>query len=671
VNVFKKSLPLTLGILFLPTHSVCQSNPSCSTQDLLDIGRRIAKFEIAEQKRPFSADQIRLLVSAYQDELLSEQYRSCGHPLVSAADPNNSRQKSPELRSGESSASLPAENEPTRSVQSEGSFTVKYNHAPIEQLDTDPRPAPANPSSGQPVRASTTMDRPELPGFPAAIDAGTTAQNSGATQGVGLGAGKSLEVVDITPDESSNPKSVISCSNVDLKFRVVATNSSVSADLATARVIVRDMPGDNKTEAIVVPEINNLQKDGEGAFSLSLVPPGTHRFLLSIEQPFALDPSSTPEIDLQVSKLGDSTGSSSPCVYPMPPLMLTAIGVDVESASSTSPQATFLGNVSIDLPVLWQFRAQKRMNDIRNGWLFVGGSLRIAGMAQPGSLSAAAFTSAGYYASAINATPDKIVQSWEGTASVAIKFGGTDLGIGTFDGGKPPYPTYPRRTFVSTSFLLSGGFNSPLSASQANAPVFYATSQIQNAFPSYFPSNTPTSPCAFNTTKNTWPCYVAFIPEDRTRFYRNYEAGLRLKLYGEDFEHNMLLFPGIIDLTVGQNEYVTGGRLDGAVLHLGGVVPIPIPKVDGIFAFGAMDSEVNGPLTSCGKMQGNCSQLLLSPVPSTANVTYLSPGVYDVTVPQPNRDRYRFGIGIDLYHLFTAKSQSSKSTNTDSKVGAD
>jgi hypothetical protein len=100
-------------------------------------------------------------------------------------------------------------------------------------------------------------------------------------------------------------------------------------------------------------------------------------------------------------------------------------------------------------------------------------------------------------------------------------------------------------------------------------------------------------------------------------------------------------------------------------------LPLPIPKVDGIYAFGSIDSELNGPLTSCGTTPGACSQLLLSPVPATANVTYLSPSVYDITVPQPNRDRYRFGFGIDIYHLLTAKSQSSKSDNADSKSGGD
>jgi hypothetical protein len=270
--------------------------------------------------------------------------------------------------------------------------------------------------------------------------------------------------------------------------------------------------------------------------------------------------------------------------------------------------------------------------------------------------------SIGYYASAANATPDKIVQSWEGVGSLSFKLTGTDLGIGTFDGGQPLYTSYPRRTYVSTSLLLSGGFISPLSASQASPSVFYATNAIQMAYP-----NTPwASTCIPSTPTSNPTCYVAFIPEDRTRFYRHYEAGLRLRLYGEDFDHHILRFPGIMDLTVGQNEYVTGGKLNGAVLHLGGLLPLPIPKVDGIYAFGSVDSAVNGPLTSCSNPTQSCAQLLLSPVPSTANVNYLSPSVYNVTVSQPNRDRYRFGFGIDIYHLITAKSQAPK---TDAPAG--
>jgi hypothetical protein len=329
----------------------------------------------------------------------------------------------------------------------------------------------------------------------------------------------------------------------------------------------------------------------------------------------------------------------------MPPFVLTVVGLDVEAASSTSPGAAFLGDVSVDLPLKPQHSLAAPLTDIEQARIFVSGSLRIAGMAQPGALSASALTS-GYLSTAVSNTPDKIVQSWEGDGSLSFVLFHTNLGVGTINSGKAPYASFQRNTLITTSLVFSGGFDSPLSASQAAPPVYYATTQIQNAYKNAGWAST----CVYSGSA-TPPCYVAFVPSDRSRFYRNYQAGLRFRLYGEDFDHHMLRFPGVFDATVGQNEYVTAGKFKGLVVHLGGVLPFPIPGLDGVYAFGALDSNINGPETGG-------DQLLLEPVSSSANVTYLSNGVYDISVPQPNRDRYRIGFGIDLFHLLTAKSQS-------------
>lgn len=383
-----------------------------------------------------------------------------------------------------------------------------------------------------------------------------------------------------------------------------------------------------------------LNADGSGSLTISSWPPGTHKlyatFLTSSANHGRLtlfeDRPPAPVTVVVAPPL------DSPCLYPMPPLVLTLVGLDVEAASSTSPAATFLGDVSVDLPLRPQTSYSGRLTDIQNARVFMGGSLRIAGIAQPGSVSASALTS-GYLSKVSNSSPDQIVQSWEGTGSLSIRLFHSNLGVGTIDAGEAP-PSFPRNTLLTTSLVISAGFDSPLSASQANPPVFYATTQIQNAYP-----HEKWSGCSYTTT-NPPPCYVAFIPADRNHFYRHYEAGLRFRLYGEDFDHHMLRFPGIFDLTAGQNEYVTAGKLHGWVVHIGGVMPFAIPHMDGIYAFGALDSDVTG-----GESGG--AQLLLEPVSSSANINYLSDGVYDITVPQPDRDRYRFGFGIDLYHLLT------------------
>jgi hypothetical protein len=385
---------------------------------------------------------------------------------------------------------------------------------------------------------------------------------------------------------------------------------------------------------------------GSGKTTISNLSPGSHKFMATFVQTTQYDNASTGPFDLTIEKAAQP---SPTCIYRMPPLFSAVVGLNVEGASSTSPGATFLGNALVDLPVLPKRPMDDRIRNIDNARLFITGSLRIAGMAQPGALSGAQFTT-GYLATAINATPDKVVQSWEGVSSVSYRLWSTNLGMGSFSTGTVPSPTYPRNTLITTSVLLSGGFNSPLSASQANPAVFYATNQIQGLFT---PKGGWPATCAYNS--GTPPCYVSFIPGDRLRFYRHYEAGLRFRIYGEDFDRHILRFPGMVDITAGQNEYVTAGKLNGAVVHIGGFLPIPIPKVPGIYSFGALDSAVNGPV-------GGGAQLLLAPVPSTANVTYLSTNVYDIPVSQPNRDRYRFGFGIDLYQLLSNAAQKTKPT---------
>jgi hypothetical protein len=457
-----------------------------------------------------------------------------------------------------------------------------------------------------------------------------------------------------TTDPAGTPiaKPLDQCKPVLASVEIHGAGGAIVKDFSgTVTFATADHPasGEDKNPG---SSLNVTITKGRGTAPLPALAPGVYNFMATLigTDQYKADKSQYALPTLFIRKL---LGPSDACIYSMPPLFSTVVGVDVEGASSTSPAARFWGNVSVDEPIFPQKHGSNRLTDISQAKLFLGGSLRIAAMAQPGQLSASELTS-GYLATAVNATPDKIVQSWEGTGSMSFKILSTNLGIGTFDNGSPTSKSYPRKTLLTTSILASGGFISPLSASQANPAVYYATNQIIND-----PSIPPTTPFAPSCTytSGTPPCYFSFVPTDRERFYRHYEIGFRFRTYGEDFENHVLRFPGIMDLTVGQNEYVTAGKLNGVVVHFGGSLPIPIPKVPGIYAFGAIDAAINGP-------SGGGAQLLLEPVPSTANVTYLSPSVYEIPVSQPNRDRYRFGVGVDLYHLITAKQQKQGTSSS-------
>jgi len=156
-----------------------------------------------------------------------------------------------------------------------------------------------------------------------------------------------------------------------------------------------------------------------------------------------------------------------------------------------------------------------------------------------------------------------------------------------------------------------------------------------------------TTACTDTTDpKNPKPrtCYVSVYPADRLQFFRYYGGGLRFAMYAPDPSHSGYRFPGNLDLTVGQNEYVTGGSLHGMVFHIGGT--IPVPGVDYAYINLGMD-------TSLTKSHVSSVPLLLTP----GSATTIDPAtVVNVQQPQPNRDRYTVGISFDIAHLI-AKSK--------------
>jgi len=335
----------------------------------------------------------------------------------------------------------------------------------------------------------------------------------------------------------------------------------------------------------------------------------------------------------------------------MAPLGEALVGVDVTGASSASPQAVLLALGVVDIPLRG---VDRKISDSKFGAMWLSGQLGLKGMAQPGVLSSAA--SAGYYASAANATPDKIVQSMDVSMHFGLQLHTWTIPIGTFDINLPNTTAVNHPSTTATlSFIAGGGAITPLSVSQSSPQVFEATPLIlQNETPvAPFTSFAPT--CSANPA-STPTCFVIFTPADRTHFYRYYDGGFRLKLYAKDLPDSELRFPAILDLTVGQNEYVTGGNAHGPVLHIGGSVPIP--REDSFFLFGNFDLGLS-------RGSGGGPQLQLIPAPVTAGLTPTSPSVYTILTTQPNRDRYSIGFGIDVFHFLQSKSDKNNTTKNE------
>lgn len=137
--------------------------------------------------------------------------------------------------------------------------------------------------------------------------------------------------------------------------------------------------------------------------------------------------------------------------------------------------------------------------------------------------------------------------------------------------------------------------------------------------------------------------YIAFVSPDRDRFFRQYYAGLRFKTHYFEWGESNGRYPGILDISVGQNAAVTGGRLRDLVIRLEGFFSLPITKGT-VSLFGtALLQPKSAKITD---------PLILKKAPN--NISVPGPDVAIVTVPQINRDYYRFGVGIDLVQVLKA-----------------
>ena len=107
------------------------------------------------------------------------------------------------------------------------------------------------------------------------------------------------------------------------------------------------------------------------------------------------------------------------------------------------------------------------------------------------------------------------------------------------------------------------------------------------------------------------------------------------------FNMPMQRFPAQLDVGIGQNEFVTGGKLKGPVMRIDGFFPLPYDGLKFINIFGTAMMRPGHSVIGI--------PLLLQPAPEGTVVPAANVGL--VALPQPNRDYYRVGFGIDLMSL--------------------
>lgn len=217
------------------------------------------------------------------------------------------------------------------------------------------------------------------------------------------------------------------------------------------------------------------------------------------------------------------------------------------------------------------------------------------------------------------------------------------------------------------SLIFGGGGLTPFN-SITTAPEYGLSSNLAQQF-NQIPSLASTYPqlatalCNYGFTPpssggvtcpappTTKPTTVAFVFPNRSRFYRDVYAGLRLRFFyfngscrgKDDFSCQAAsIFPGTFDLRVGEDESVTGGHLVPLVVTLAG--SFPIPGTNGaIRVFGS----------SYLRAYRNKDATALVMVPSTSFTSLDNAAVAVQSINRSDQDYYRLGLGIDLFPLLS------------------
>lgn len=144
---------------------------------------------------------------------------------------------------------------------------------------------------------------------------------------------------------------------------------------------------------------------------------------------------------------------------------------------------------------------------------------------------------------------------------------------------------------------------------------------------------------------------LALVAKERKRFMTQWAAGVRLKTYyftPAGIPANRP--PAQFDISIGQNEQVTRGHLQGWVGRLEGFFPLPFQRanLNMVYLFGSAylrligNPGIDDPYVLVSAPSG----IHVGDAPGSANG--VPAGAAPVILPPPDRDIYTIGIGLDL-----------------------
>lgn len=307
---------------------------------------------------------------------------------------------------------------------------------------------------------------------------------------------------------------------------------------------------------------------------------------------------------------------------PVSLLSRAVIGYEQSGASSATKSQKYFFDLYLSKPLPIPQKIDPDFGERLRAW----GNIRFTSVPQSGDVGIGTFATT-FVANAAAIEVRKAAQVIDFSAGLEYRlFGNSGL-----------LPSFDRQTKqkFSLSFIAGFGAITPTSPREAI--------QVFEVF-----KDAPGLPPGLENKK-----FVAFVPLDRDRFFRQYFGGLRLQtFFFTPFNAPKQRFPAMLDVTYGQNEFATGGRFRGGVFRLDGFFPLPYDSLKFINLFGSAVLKPSRTKTT--------APLILRPVnPGTVPVPADNVGI--VNVPQENRDYYRVGVGIDFISFIqTLRKKTNK-----------
>jgi hypothetical protein len=312
---------------------------------------------------------------------------------------------------------------------------------------------------------------------------------------------------------------------------------------------------------------------------------------------------------------------------PVSLLVRSVVGGQQSAATASQPER----NVFFDFFFRKSFPIRQRIDPDFGERAQLWSAVRVSSVPQPSNVS--------IKDSAVNFKANVGALKLDEVAQVFDYIGGVEVRLPWLTNSSllPSFARDTKQKF-SLSFIASYGF--------VTAPELSQTAKVYALSPDFIKrSRLPAE--RFEGKE-----FVAFVEEDRDRFFRQYYVGLRAQTFFFN-RHNVPIqrFPAQFDIQWGQNEYVTGGRLHGSVLRFDGYFPLPYEKARFINLFGTAFMR---PV----RVKTDIEPLALKPVFTAENN-----GVFDTSkvfdpktlvlgVQHFNRDYYKVGVGVDLIPFF-------------------